>query len=214
MRRKSYLAASLVMVIAFAFAGELVAETKEYEVTITNLTKGQVLTPALIIAHNGKFNLFTPGKKASSQLATLAESGNPDPLMAKVEKKSSVFATAKGTGLITPGKSETISIMFDADMAYFSFASMFAMTNDAFAAVRGEMFADGAMFYANVWDAGSEGNTESAAHVPGLSGMGRHTADAEKFVYIHPGIHGGADLDPAMLDWNNPGVLITIKKVD
>jgi hypothetical protein len=36
--------------------------------------------------------------------------------------------------------------------------------------------------------------------------------DPEGFVHVHSGIHGGADLDPAMHDWRNPVALVTITR--
>ena len=38
-------------------------------------------------------------------------------------------------------------------------------------------------------------------------------AEAEGFVYVHPGIHGGdgSDLDAAARDWRNPVARLSIK---
>jgi hypothetical protein len=213
MKKITFLAVSLMLVTAFALSTTVAAAEKTYEVTITNITKGQVLTPVLVVAHSDKFSLFTPGKKAPKRLATLAETGNPEPLANKISKKKSVLSVETGAGLIPAGMSETITITVEDDGAYLSIATMLALTNDGFAAVRGVMLEDGAVYYANVWDAGSEANTESALEVPALGGEARHTDGAEKYVHIHAGVHGIADLDPAMHDWRNPGAMISIKEV-
>lgn len=60
---------------------------------------------------------------------------------------------------------------------------------------------------ARVYDAGSEANTESCAHVPGppCGGAGGRAPDgAEGHVALHGGILGVGDLDPANWDWTNP----------
>ena len=41
--------------------------------TITNLTRGQVITPPMVIVHNGYFRHFVTGEPAIPELATLAE---------------------------------------------------------------------------------------------------------------------------------------------
>ena len=36
----------------------------------------------------------------------------------------------------------------------------------------------------------------------------------EEHIHVHAGIHGGFDLDPAVFDWRNPVVEITITRID
>ena len=50
---------------------------RQYAVTITNLTRGQVITPPVVIVHNEKFRLFVPGEPATPELAASAEDGGP-----------------------------------------------------------------------------------------------------------------------------------------
>jgi len=93
---------------------------------------------------------------------------------------------------------------------------MLIITNDAFFAVRGvpARSKDNVTMFARAYDAGSEANNEMCAFIPGCGGGGvRDTAGAEGFVYIHSGIHGIADLDPAEFDWHNPVATITVQKV-
>ena len=70
-------------------AGLLVVQTApaeengpQFEVTVTNLTRGQTFTPVLVASHREGVTLFTLGAPASSQLAILAEEGNTAPLAA------------------------------------------------------------------------------------------------------------------------------------
>ena len=101
---------------------------------------------------------------------------------------------------------------------YLSVAGMLVITNDAFFAVRGARLPKNgsASHRAVAYDAGSEGNTESCAHIPGPPcgnpGM-RETASAEGFVHVHSGVHGGGDLDPAASDWRNPVAMIQVQRI-
>ena len=51
-------------------------------------------------------------------------------------------------------------------------------------------------------------NTSQARHAATTL---RDTADAEGFVHVHAGIHGGGGLDPAMHDWHNPTARLEVK---
>ncbi|MGH7408593.1 MAG: spondin domain-containing protein [Candidatus Methylomirabilales bacterium] len=53
---------------------------RKYEVTVSNLTRGQRFTPILVASHKGGVSNFTLGDSASSQLAFLAEDGGTGPL--------------------------------------------------------------------------------------------------------------------------------------
>jgi hypothetical protein len=67
------------------------------------------------------------------------------------------------------------------------------------------------------YDAGSEANNEDGDFIPGPpfgSGGVRDTEGAEGFVHIHSGVHGIADLDPAIYDWRNPTAEIRITRID
>ena len=47
---------------------------RAYEVTLTNITKGQRFTPQLFTTHSRSVSLFEVGEPASEEIATLAES--------------------------------------------------------------------------------------------------------------------------------------------
>ncbi len=66
-----------------------------------------------------------------------------------------------------------------------------------------------------VYDAGSERNTEACANIPGppCGSAGARAADgAEGHVALHGGVLGVGDLDPAMWDWLNPVVSVTVER--
>ncbi|MBI3606894.1 MAG: spondin domain-containing protein [Nitrospirae bacterium] len=193
-------------------------EVRRYAVTITNLTRGQVLTPPVVVAHNPEFVLFTPGTPASSELATLAEDGVTGPLLGLLNTLPSVYDAAASAGPVLPGHSVTVEIATSGKFNTISAVGMLASTNDGFFAVKGiGAPKKGAVSVeAEAYDAGSEVNTESCAFIPGPpcghAGV-RDTAGAEGYVHIHAGIHGIGDLTPAMHDWRNPVAQVTIQRI-
>ncbi len=190
---------------------------RKYEVTITNITRGQVITPPIVISHEKDFQLFTLGAPAISQLATLAEDGITNPLIDYVATLPSVLDYTVATVPLMPGESVTLEITTRGHFRFISALGMLATTNDAFFAiqgvrvpVRGEKNVK-----AEAYDAGSEANNEDCDFIPGPpcgnAGV-RDTDNAEGYVHIHAGIHGISDLDPAMHDWRNPVATITIRR--
>lgn len=191
-----------------------VADT--YEVTVTNLTKGQSFTPRLAITHTaGK--VFDLGQPALPELATIAESGDVAPMMTLLSSAGSVITgTAVGAGLLDPGKSQTIMIE-GTPGTLFTLLSMLIPTNDAFIGINAVMLpmTGSASYHATVYDAGSEPNDELCVNIPGpvCGGEGASpNASGEGYVYVHSGIHGVGGLAAATYDWNNPAALVTISK--
>ena len=72
---------------------------KTYSVTVTNLTKRQVLTPPLLISHDWSYHLFMAGKPANEKLAVLAESGDYKPLMIMLRDNDKVFDLMAGEAI-------------------------------------------------------------------------------------------------------------------
>jgi hypothetical protein len=194
--------------------------SRHYAVTITNITRGQNIAPPAVIAHNGRYQMFTLGAPAIPELATLAEAGNGAPMLAVAVAMPSVYKTALGSGVIPPGKSQTIMIETTREFSEISVAAMLGSTNDGFMAVSGVSVKNrGTLSVAAVgYDAGSEMNSEDCSFIPGPPcGDGNHNpAAAEGYVHVHAGIHGisvGA-FNPAQLDWRNPVALVEIKRMD
>lgn len=205
-----------LLVVTGLFASDLKAET--YEVTVTNLTKGQVITPPLVFSHTETFMLFMAGEAARPALAQLAEMGATDPLVGVLESIGRVHDVNTGSGVIPPGESLTITITTRNRFEYITAVGMLAQTNDAFFGIQGVMTPlDGSkMVYAPAYDAGSEENNEYGAYIPGppFGGTMRSSPKSEKFVHIHSGIHGMGDLMPSIYDWRNPVAKIVISRVD
>lgn len=188
-----------------------------YEVSITNGTTHQVLTPPLLTTHNKHFSLFNVGGVASDGLVTLAETGNPSDLHQEVVNARGVQDVVVAGGPILYGESASFHIK-GSKRGRISISTMLATTNDAFAAINSmPLPKKSATYLAYVYDAGSEMNNEDCDFIPGppcnTSGNAR-TPNGEGFISFHNGVQGGSDLNPKKLDWRGPVAVITITKVD
>lgn len=72
-------AASALLAAFVSPAGAEVPFT--YEVTISNLTSGQPLTPPAVATHRGDVDVFAVGSAASPGVQQIAENGNPSVLI-------------------------------------------------------------------------------------------------------------------------------------
>ncbi len=232
MKKRTYIAiaglASLCLVwgALAPFAGAAGPEAGRFGytvvVTITNLTRGQIFSPPVVVSHRPGFRLFEPGQPASDELAALAEDGMTGPLTDLLENSPRVFSYSVADDGIMPGRSASIELEVPRAWAEISLAGMLVTTNDAFMALNGESIPPSLRsgkfahtLYARAYDAGSEMNTESCDHIPGPP-CGSHgvrvTDGAEGYVYVHSGIHGAGELDPSTWDWNNPVARITVQR--
>ena len=212
-------------------AGSITLAQSMYEVTIHNLTRGQIITPPLVVVHNSSTSLFSVGQPASEELATLAEEGNPVPLMEAAMGMPGVHAAAVALGpgnppVIPPGQSASVMVESSWKFRNLSVVGMLASSNDSFFAVSGVRVPLPPHFFyteprsktvnAPAYDAGSEANSESCEFVPGPP-CGSHVhdpAEEEGFIHISNGIRGTGDLDAAAADWRNPVARVTITRID
>jgi hypothetical protein len=189
-----------------------------YNVTVTNLTRGESFTPILVASHRHGNFLFTVGEPASSELAALAEGGDTVPLESMLKQNPSVAYTATSSGLLEPGQSVTVSIKAGARYKYISMAAMLIPTNDGFFSVQNIPLPrdhNTRTVVSPAYDAGSEPNDELCASIPGPvcgGAGGSPEAGGEGYVHIHGGIHGIGDLVPAERDWRNPVAEIVIQR--
>jgi|SRR5919106_1489217 hypothetical protein len=195
-----------------------------FEVTITNLTRGQQFTPILVTSHKKGIRLFELGTPASSQLAALAEEGDTTPLANLLSGMPEVKDVVTGTGLTNPGESVTLTVKTRGRFNHLSTAAMLIPTNDGFFALNGVKGPKGRhvlTLFSPSYDAGSERNDERCASIPGPSfdecggsgDGGKPTGGEEGYVHIHAGIHGIGDLNAAERDWRNPVAKITIRRI-
>jgi len=199
------------------------ASATEFEVTVTNLTRGQQFTPILVASHKAGVRLFELGSPASPQLKTLAEEGNVAPMTALLLGSPNVRDVVNSGGLLDPGKSVTQRVSTLGSFDNVSVAAMLIPTNDGFFAVNdaeGPNGQESITVFSPAYDAGTERNDETCASIPGPffvecggSGGGGAPGGGEGYVHIHAGIHGIGDLEPALRDWRNPVARITIRRV-
>lgn len=209
--------------------------TATFEVTLTNLTAGQPLSPLVAIAHDGGFKAFALGDAASVELEQLAEGGASMPLADLAKASKAVLATAVGTGL-PPGPNSKSTVTLTVPVAslptlQLSLAAMLGNTNDGFTGVNGQSLATlavGATVTTELlgYDAGTELNSESADTVPGPAtansggarqGYNPARNDVIGTVHVHPGIVSKDDGLPTSAltqvnRWDNPPALLSIKR--
>jgi len=199
------------------------ASATDFEVTVTNLTRGQQFTPILVASHKAGVRLFELGSPASPQLKTLAEEGNVGPMTALLLGSPNVRDVVNSGGLLDPGKSVTQRVSTLRSFDNVSVAAMLIPTNDGFFAVNDAEGPNGLepiIVFSPAYDAGTERNDETCASIPGPffvecggPGGGGAPGGGEGYVHIHAGIHGIGDLEPALRDWRNPVARITIRRV-
>lgn len=186
-----------------------------YDVTITNLTGGQILSPPIVYSHRGQYRLFTPGEAAIPELASVAEDAASDDLLALLGTESMVADVSIGDNVVMPGESMTVRVSVPWGFRKVSTVGMLVTSNDAFYATTTWVPFPGSDDYALAWDAGSEANTQDCEHIPGPpcgNGGVRVEDGAEGFIYVHTGIQARGDLDPSVHDWRSPVAKVHIRR--
>jgi hypothetical protein len=186
------------------------------KVTITNVS-GQIISPPLVATHTSKARVFVPGAPASTELSMLAEDGDPTELAALLEAEDQVLDVAVAGGPLLPGATMVFELKSWGRFNRVSAVGMLVTTNDAFFGLDNLEIPrwQSQRVFAPAWDAGSEFNSELCAFIPGPpcgSPFVRDTGDAEGFIHVHPGLHGGGDLSFAEWNWQNPVVDISVTK--
>ena len=208
-----------ILAIVLAVSAVTAGDGDVYEVTITNLTRGQSFTPILTASHRGGVGLFAVGEPASPELATLAEGGDVGPLTTLLLDDPRVIDVNASEGLLGPGESVTVIVAAGRKSGRISVASMLIPTNDGFFGLNGVPAPGGKrtlVYRSPAYDAGSEPNDELCAFIPGPVCGGEGTSPGvggEGSVHVHAGIHGIGDLDPSERDWRNPVAQITVRRV-
>ncbi|SES93938.1 spondin domain-containing protein [Thalassotalea agarivorans] len=194
-----------------------------YEVSVTNLTNAQPLSPIALVLHS-EGNLWQVGEPASEALELLAESGDNSEVLAL----SVAQVNASGSGVIMPGGNEVIMLSGeDVSAGYLSVATMLVNTNDAFTglnAIDVSMLEVGESIsmVAGSYDSGTEGNIETAASIPGPAGGGEGfnaERDDVDFVAMHQGVVSADDgLSTSALTeqhrFDNPTISVTITRTE
>jgi len=204
-----------LLLASASFAGAAESEVR-YHVTVTNLTTTQTLSPPLLAIHSPEVSVFTPGQSASRGVAVVAEDGERGPLKAELMATGKIDSLYEALNPVMPGKSVRYLLTAKSKYSVLSFVTMLVTTNDGFSGVSGlPLPLDSFRTKLPAYDAGSEENTESCAHIPGPP-CGAHNVrvpQAEGRIMVHPGIRGGADLSPVQFGWSHPAVKVTVRKL-
>jgi hypothetical protein len=195
-----------------------------YEITITNLTLGQPITPAVFAAHAGRHDLFSKGAVASNGIQQLAENGGVGVLAAEVGANPAVStSTIVGAAPLAPGASASMTIDIAGSANRFSIASMLVCTNDGFGGIDGRRLpgqvGSERTYYARAFDAGTETNTELFADlVPPCdgnpmtgTGMSNPALAEGGTIHRHAGVIGDGDVNEAHA-WSGPVLKVTIER--
>jgi Spondin_N len=229
MNRKHAFTAVAAAAAALAVAPAAQAKQADtFEVTFTNLTGGQPLTPAVAATHRGRDELFRVGDRASFGLKEIAENGNNAPMLMRLDSDGDVsdVGEAPGGPLVpagTPGdamfgQSTTFELMADPGAGRLSLAAMLICTNDGFTGVNSlrlpSKVGDSVSVETMGYDAGTEANTEDFADLvppcqdligvtgePG-TGMSDPALAQNDVIRHHSGITGRRDLVPAIHGWD------------
>ncbi len=202
-----------------------------FDVTVTNLTNGQPVSPIAVIAHQSGYSVFTIGSPATVGLETLAEGGDNSMLIADADADANVLATGSGGAPIGPAASETVTIdVLESDLPglLVSVSTMLVNTNDAISGLNGvdvSGLAEGDAWTgrAIVYDAGTELNTELAGEIPGPAGGGEGfnaaRNDRDDRVTMHTGVISQDDgLVTSTLTgqhrFDNPALMVRIERTD
>jgi hypothetical protein len=192
-----------------------------YTVTVTNLTYAQPLSPLAVILHSDN-KLWMVGETASVALEKLAEGGDNTDFLAD----ANALVSNSSDGVILPGNMSTVTVTTTDRMATnFTAATMLVNTNDAFSGLTGidisTIAVDGTKSWnLNVYDAGTELNSEAVGTIPGPADSGTgfdETRDDVDFVGYHSGVVSQDDgLSSSVLTqahrFDNPAIKLTITR--
>ena len=171
-----------------------------FDVSVTNLTGAQPLSPVAVIAHQDGYAVFVVGDSATVGLEELAEGGDNTALLAEADADANVVATASGVAPIGPAGNEIVNIeVLEVDLPglLISVSTMLVNTNDATSGINGAAVGDMAIgdvvsLRTIAYDSGTEANTELAGEIPGPAGGGEGfnaaRSDRVDRVAMHSGV--------------------------
>ncbi|WHI52343.1 spondin domain-containing protein [Microbulbifer sp. MLAF003] len=175
--------------------------TMGFEITVTNLTHNQPLSPVAIVAHDSALHGWVVGEPSSAGLELLAEGGDNSEFRMELED-SGGFASMSAEAPLGPGASESLSLEFaEQEEVLLTIATMLVNTNDAFSGitridVSSLAVGDSLQRLAPIYDAGTEFNSELVGTIPGPADGGEgFNVEREdvNFVSRHPGVVSRAD---------------------
>ncbi|PVZ69635.1 spondin domain-containing protein [Pelagibaculum spongiae] len=229
MINRKLLALSLVGATVLAGCGNNNSDDKtapvepvaEYQVTVTNLTNAQPMSEVAIVLHETGYRAWVGGQAASVELEHMAESGNPQPLIDQAVADASYLQHGVNPAILKPGESAEINLsVYEASTdTRISGFTMLVNTNDAFTGLNNVSLAALAVgqsvsYRSNVYDAGTERNTEVAGSIPGPADT---TADSGNFSAVRDDFQNKVALHSGVVtadDGLTGSVLTSVHKFD
>ena len=196
-------------------------EEYSYSITVTNLTYAQPLSPLAVVLHDNS-KMWMIGEASSQALEILAEGGDNSSFISE----STALASISGEGIVLPGLASSVEISTtDRNATYFTVATMLVNTNDAFTGLTGVDIStmtinDVKSWNLNVYDAGTEANSEAMGTIPGPADGGTgfvESRDDVNFVAMHSGVVSQDDgLSSSVLNqshrFDNPAIKLSITR--
>ena len=199
---------------------------RKYEVTITNITRGQTFTPILVATHSARVGLFELGAPAGEALEILAEDGSTTALTeALLEAGYEVADVETIPGLLAPGATTSVIVEATRFQRFLSLAAMLIPTNDTFVALDTVPLPFRSRSYTAIaYDAGTEANDQNCLNMPGPRCGGEGFSPGpnegdEGYVYVSNGFHElppaaqGEVLGPLVYDWRNPVARVVVRRI-
>lgn len=237
MRSKMILLTAVLAVTAFAIpAGADSGELQTFEVTLTNLSDSQPISPPVVATHDSGVRFWQRGAAASYGIVAIAEDGNPavafDALSALlgsgITDVVNVGQPLTRAGTTVGDFSDTVTFTIEAYPGdRLSLAGMLICTNDGFAGVDSiRLTRNGGEGYAGGYDAGSEINTERSEDIVDAcsllgpialegddNGNENDAVDADGVITRHRGVVGESDLSSAH-NWPTRILHISVTPMD
>ena len=148
---------------------ETVAESTpgSFQVSFTNMTASQLMTPPVVAIHDPSVHLFQIGQQSSDAVRNIAETGDNAELVAFAGANPDVVSAAgvAGDGPFGAGESVTTNLSTEASGQVFSAVNMVICTNDGISGVDSIALPEGTepvTIMAIAYDAGTRENQADA----------------------------------------------------
>lgn len=191
------------------------SEPGTFQVTFTNMTSNQLMTPPVVAIHDPSAHLFQVGETASDAIRDIAETGNSDALVAFAQANPELVtaATVVGAGPFGPGGNVTGSLTTTESGQVFSAVNMVICTNDGISgadSIELPAGTDPVTMMAMAYDAGTRDNTDDAqSFFPPPCKVGETVpnpeTDPRAAIAAHPGqtvANNNPDAPGNPADWN------------
>lgn len=209
------------------------AQAAQWDISISNLTHGNLFTPLLAAGHDSSSNLFQVGSAATAGVTAMAECGDLTTLLleAGVAGADTISDLVGGGNVLAAGATVTGTLITNAPN--LTVTAMILPSNDAFVGLDAQPIPTAAgtyTYYLNGYDSGTEANNEllaTEACVPGVAGFpggsadtggtGVAGADSNSNIHIHRGLLGDTDSAAGISDvnstihrWQNPVAKVVV----